>query len=72
LIKGNNEMELYNENGESALKFSTNFFNTKLKPNFEKGFEIDKAIINYIVFWYSDRFSKEIKVVLPVISLKRP
>ncbi len=50
-------------------------FSKRFKDIFEKwqesGYVFEKAIINYIVWWYSKEDDKEFRVVLPEIMLKR-
>ncbi len=57
-------------NGENILLFSKKFIK-KLEFYESKGYRIESASVEYIVFWYNDKIEKEIKIVLPRIELSR-
>lgn len=61
---------LSNSKGEPILKYSQKFRNY-IKSYFEKGFGISEARINYIVYWKNDENNRELKVILPVLTLKK-
>lgn len=61
---------LSNSRGEPILKYSQKF-RAHLKGYLEKGFAITEVRINYIVYWKNEKNDKELKIILPVLLLKK-
>lgn len=60
-INGN---ELLNTKGKSILKFSRQFI-TKIESLKQSGYVLEKANVNFIVFWNKEDSEQEIKIILP-------
>jgi ATP-dependent DNA helicase RecQ len=56
--------------GDLMLMYAQNFRGV-LKGWYDKGFKIAAAKINYVVYWKGEDMEKEVKIVLPVLLLKR-
>ncbi len=59
----------YNRNDNRVVRFSDAFMK-KLETERQKGFLPTHAIIRFIVYWLTDE-GKEVKIILPQITLKR-
>ena len=56
--------------GENVLLFSRDFLK-KLELIESKGYQIQGAIVEYIVFWFNEDTEQEYKIVLPRVMLKK-
>lgn len=61
---------LGNSRGDLICKYSQKFKNL-LKEQYEKGFRITEATINFVVFWYDESKDKESKIILPQLQLMK-
>lgn len=61
---------LGNNKGEKVLKFSSRFTET-LAAWAEKGFKMEKAKVNFIVYWKDEVKDVEVKILLPELVLKK-
>ncbi len=59
-----------NVNGQPVLKFSRSFMK-QIETMKEKGYELKRAKINFIVHWPSEETGKEIKIVLPELYFEK-
>ena len=53
-----------------VLKFSKKFLEI-LKSNAEKGYNLNSAKVNFIVYWKNEEKEKEVKIVLPELHFER-
>ncbi|WP_125722527.1 RecQ family ATP-dependent DNA helicase [Flavobacterium ustbae] len=60
-INGN---ECLNSNGQSVLKFSKQFI-SKIEEMKSKHYELKSANVNFILYWFKEETSQEIKIILP-------
>lgn len=67
LIDGDSCRDL---NGQSVLKFSKQF-SICIEKMKQKGFQIKKVNINFIVYWLKENEKDEIKIILPEICFER-
>ena len=56
--------------GNSIVKFSANF-KEKLLVLQNKGYQLQAAVINYIVYWQKEDADVEVKIVLPELKLQK-
>lgn len=61
---------LSNSSGQQVLKYSQKF-RALIKSFIERGFAITEVRINYIVYWKNEKNDKELKIILPVLLLKK-
>jgi ATP-dependent DNA helicase RecQ len=61
---------LGNSNKEKVISFSNQFKET-LAGWQSRGFELEKATVNFIVYWKDNIGGKEVKVLLPELLLKK-
>jgi ATP-dependent DNA helicase RecQ len=59
-----------NINGQSVLKFSKRFTEQILSLK-EKGYELKRAKVNFIVYWLNEEVKQEVKIVLPELCFER-
>ena len=59
-----------NGRGEFVLKFSKKFI-AKLEEIRRNGFELKKAIVNFIVFWKDEEKNLEVKIILPELQFEK-
>lgn len=64
------ENGLGNSNNEKVIGFSKKF-NDSLAEWQKKGFHIDQATVNFIVYWKDEEENKELKIILPQLVLKK-
>lgn len=62
--------ELYNQKGRSVVKFSAQFKN-QIEQLKQKGFILDSANVNYMVYWKKDETDQEVLVILPELHFKK-
>lgn len=65
-----NGEECLNQKRQSVLKFSKNY-NELLQEMKEKGYELKKAKVNFVVFWLNERTGKEEQIILPELYFER-
>lgn len=65
-----NGEECLNQRRQSVLKFSKNY-NELLQEMKEKGYELKKAKVNFIVFWLNERSGNEEQIILPELYFER-
>lgn len=65
-----NGEECQNQRRQSVLKFSKNY-NELLQEMKEKGYELKKAKVNFIVFWLNERSGNEEQIILPELYFER-
>ena len=63
--------ECLDGNGQSVLKFSRNFMSEHYERLHRQGYEIKRAMVNFIVYWQSEKVAKEIKIILPELFFER-
>jgi len=56
--------ECLNSNGQSVLKFSKRFIE-KIEEMKSKHYELKSVKVNFILFWFREETSQEIKIILP-------
>ncbi|MGY6522178.1 MAG: RecQ family ATP-dependent DNA helicase [Mongoliitalea sp.] len=61
-------MDFMNQQGQAVLRFSQ-AFQQVLKGFEEKGFTIQEATVNWLVYWYNPETEKDVLVVLPELVL---
>jgi ATP-dependent DNA helicase RecQ len=66
-IQGNEGLAI---ESKSILKFSKQF-QKKLAILEDKGYRINKATVNFLVYWKSEEDDQEIKIILPELYLKK-
>ena len=54
--------------GKTVLKFSNGFKN-RLADFVNKGYSVEEAKVNFVVWWKGDGMDKEIRIVLPELHL---
>jgi len=64
------ENGLGNSNKEKVIGFSRKFSDSLAEWQ-KKGFHIDKATVNFIVYWKDEEKNKELKIILPQLVLKK-
>ena len=57
-------------NDKPIAKFSSNFIKEISKLQNE-GYKITNAAVRHVVYWYSEKEQKEIKIILPWLQMKR-
>lgn len=62
--------ECLNSKGQSILKFSQQFVR-RIEERKEKGYEIKKAKVNFIVYWLKEGGKQEVKIILPELYFKK-
>ncbi len=60
---------LTTKEGKPIVCFSGSFMNLQLNNFFSMGYSISKAIVNYKVFWFSQKYATEIPILLPILYL---
>ena len=65
------EDECLDGNGQSVLKFSRNFMSEHYERLHRQGYELKRAMVNFIVYWQSEKVAKEIKIILPELFFER-
>lgn len=60
----------FNMNAELVIKFSKKFIE-HLKNQENKNYQLKKAKVNFVVYWYNEEKGKEIKIILPELHLER-
>ena len=60
-----------NDNGQSVLKFSRKFITEHLERLRMQGYKLKRAMVNFIVYWQSEKAAKEIKIILPELFFER-
>ncbi|MFC0773357.1 hypothetical protein [Terrimonas alba] len=60
---------LGNSNNEKVIGFSRQF-NDLLSEWQRKGFNLDKATVNFIVYWKDEERKTEVKILLPQLLLR--
>ena len=63
--------ECLDGNGQSVLKFSRNFMSEHYERLHRQGYELKRAMVNFIVYWQSEKVAKEIKIILPELFFER-
>ena len=63
--------ECLDGNGQSVLKFSRNFMSKHYERLHRQGYELKRAMVNFIVCWQSEKAAKEIKIILPELFFKK-
>lgn len=63
--------ECLDGNGQSVLKFSRNFMSEHYERLHRQGYELKRAMVNFIVCWQSEKVAKEIKIILPELFFER-
>ena len=63
--------ECLDGNGQSVLKFSRNFMSEHYERLHRQGYELKRAMVNFIVYWQSEKAAKEIKIILPELFFER-
>lgn len=56
--------------GQCVLKFSQKFVKEQIKNMQEKGYELNHAQVNFILYWENED-KQEIKIILPELSFER-
>ncbi|WP_163398346.1 RecQ family ATP-dependent DNA helicase [Flavobacterium fluviatile] len=59
-----NGVECLNSNGQSVLKFSKHFIK-KMEEMKLKNYELKSVKVNFILYWFKEETSQEIKIILP-------
>ncbi len=59
-----------NLTGELVLKFSRKF-SEQIQSMREKGYEVQRAKVNFIVYWLNEETEKEVKIVLPELCFEK-
>ncbi len=59
-----------NQRGQSVLKFSLNFAD-QIGSMKDKGYELKRAKVGYIVYWQKEDTGQEVKIVLPELYFER-
>jgi len=62
--------ECTNSKGQSVLKFSRQFLNT-IEEVKQKGYRLNEAKVNFIVYWKKEDAEQEIKIILPELYFGR-
>ncbi len=62
--------ECLNSKGQSILKFSRKFMSA-IEEMIQKGYELKKAKVNFIVHWRKEGEEQEIKIVLPELHFEK-
>lgn len=65
-----NGVECFNNRRQSVLKFSNKYIR-QLEEMKEKGFELKKANVNFIVYWLNEDSGKEEQIILPELYFER-
>lgn len=67
----NREMqECLNSNGQAVLKFSTQFAN-QIESIQQRGYELKRAKVNFIVYWQKEGAENEAKIILPELYFEK-
>lgn len=66
LILGENEC--LTSNGQSILKFSTQF-SKRISELKQKNYQLKSAVVNFVVYWLKEGTEREVKIILPRIQL---
>lgn len=53
------------------MKFSRNFMSKHYERLHRQGYELKRAMVNFIVCWQSEKAAKEIKIILPELFFKK-
>ncbi len=61
---------LGNSSGQLILKYSRNFQGT-LENHLRKGYKLNEASVNFIVYWHNQKENRESKIILPEIYFKK-
>jgi ATP-dependent DNA helicase RecQ len=64
------ENECFNTNGQSILKFSKTFQN-EIQVQKQKGYILNDAKVNFIVYWLKENTDKEVKIILPELWFQK-
>ena len=62
--------ECLNAYGQPVLKFSRKFAE-QIEHMKEKGYELNHASINFIVYWLNEKAGREVKIILPELRFMR-
>lgn len=65
-----NGTECLNRRRQPVLQFSRNFI-SQLEEMKEKGFELKRAKVNFIVYWMNEKSGKEEQIILPELYFER-
>jgi ATP-dependent DNA helicase RecQ len=74
-LKSGDTLEVNNEgcndsNGICIVKFSK-YFKEKLVAFEIKGYKLESAVINYIIYWKKEESNEELKIILPELRLHK-
>ena len=64
------DVECKTSTGQAVLKFSKQFMRS-IESMKQKGFEVKKVTINFIVYWLKENTENEIKIILPELCFER-
>lgn len=59
----------FNRQNRPVLKFSQHFCSSRLEPLLQRGYDLQSAKVNFIVYWKNQEEDKEIKIILPELKL---
>ncbi len=62
--------ECLNSYGHSVLKFSKPFLST-LEVQKKRGYQLERAKVNFIVYWSKPESKQEVKIILPELYFRR-
>lgn len=62
--------EYLNSNGQSVLKFSMRC-KAEIESMKQRNYKLEKAKVNYIIYWLKDEAEQEIKIILPELYFKK-
>lgn len=58
----------FNLQNRPVLKFSQHFCSSRLEPLLQKGYNLQSANVNFIVYWKNQDMDTEVKIILPELK----